>query len=71
MINKYIVVGKDMDGLTGWMVIDRANKDELYSGAYRGSIMLGLSLDKKEMVELADNLNIDDSILEALSRTGE
>lgn len=53
----YIVVGKDMDGLTGWMVIKSSDKTELFSGAFRGEIILGLSLQKQEMVDLANKLN--------------
>ena len=53
----YIVVGRDMDGLTGYTVVHKKDEKEFYSGCYRGSIMNGLSLDKSEMEKLAEKMN--------------
>ena len=53
----YIVVGRDMDGVTGYTVINKKDEVEFYSGCYRGKIMNGLSMRKSEMQELADKMN--------------
>ena len=53
----YIVVGKDMDGITGYTVIHKKDENEWYSGCYRSSIMNGLSMNKSEMQKLADKMN--------------
>ena len=55
--NKWVVVGKDMDGLTGYSVIHSLDVKSYLSGTYWGSIMRGLSLNKAEMQALADELN--------------
>jgi hypothetical protein len=53
----YIVVQQDMDGLTGYTVIHKKDENEFYSRSYRGSIILGLSLDKSKMEKLAKKMN--------------
>lgn len=55
--NKWIVVGTDMDGLTGYQVVHSLDKRSLLSGSYCGSITRGLSLNKAEMQKVADELN--------------
>lgn len=53
----YIVVGRDMDGITGWTVIHKNDEREWQSGCYRSKIMNGLSMLKSEMQKLADEMN--------------
>jgi len=53
----YIVVGRDMDGITGWTVIHKKDEKEWNSSCYRMSIMNGLSMKRWEMQELADKMN--------------
>ena len=53
----YIVVGSDMDGITGFTVVHKDNEKEFKSGCYRGEIMNGLSMSRKEMQEKADKMN--------------
>jgi hypothetical protein len=53
----YIVVGRDMDGVTGYTVIHKKDEVEFHSGCYRGEIMNGLSMNKSKMQELADKMN--------------
>lgn len=53
----YIVVGEDMDGITGYTVIHKKDEEQFRSGCYFGSIMNGLSMRKSEMQELADKMN--------------
>jgi len=53
----YIVVGRDMDGVTGYTVVHKKDEQEFYSTMYRSEIMNGLSLNKAEMQELADKMN--------------
>ena len=73
-MSTYKIHGTWMDGLPVWIVIRPEDLTEFNSGCYDGSILKGLSLDKKEMEALADKLNkdeekaIDESILDALSR---
>jgi hypothetical protein len=57
MINKWIVVASDMDGLTGYQVVHSLDEPSLRSGSYWGSIVKGLSLNRAEMQILADQLN--------------
>jgi hypothetical protein len=54
----YIVVGSDMDGVTGYTVIHKKDEIEFRSGCYRGEIMNGLSMSKSNMQKLADKMNI-------------
>ena len=54
----YIVVGKDMDGITSYTVIHKKDENEWKSGYYHSSIMNGLSMNKSEMQKLADKMNI-------------
>ena len=53
----YIVVGRDMDGITGWTVVHKDDEKQFYSGCYHSKIMNGLSMKKSEMQELADKMN--------------
>ena len=53
----YIVVGKDMDGITGYTVIHKNNEREWQSGCYSSKITNGLSMIKSEMQKLADEMN--------------
>jgi len=55
----YIVVGADMDGITGFTVVHKDNEKEFYSGCYNSEIMNGLSMNRQEMQELADKMNKD------------
>jgi hypothetical protein len=55
--NKWIVVGSDMDGLTGYQVVHSLDERSLRSGSYWGGITRGLSLNKAEMLKVADELN--------------
>jgi hypothetical protein len=57
MENKWIVIGKDMDGLTGYTVVHSLDSRDYLNGNYWGGIIKGLSLDKAEMQTLADQLN--------------
>jgi len=53
----YIVVGKDMDGVTGWQVIHKKDEYLFYSSCYPSTITHGLSMRKSEMEELANKMN--------------
>lgn len=53
----YIVVGEDMDGITGYTVLHKKDEKEFRTGSYRGIIMNGLSMNKLEMQKLADKMN--------------
>jgi hypothetical protein len=53
----YIVVGEDMDGITGYTVIHKKDERQFRSGCYRGEIMNGLSMHKSEMQKVADVMN--------------
>jgi len=53
----YIVVGEDMDGITGYTVIHKKDEKQWRSGSYHMSIMNGLSMVKSEMQKLADEMN--------------
>ena len=53
----YIVVGRDMDGVTGYTVLHKKDETEYLSGCYHSSIMNGLSMSKLEMQKIADDMN--------------
>jgi hypothetical protein len=55
--NNWVVVGKDMDGLTGYSVIHNLDVRSYRNGFYWSGIVKGLSLQKAEMQVLADELN--------------
>lgn len=55
--NKWVVVSKDMDGLTGYQVVHSSDVNNYRSGVYWSAITRGLSLQKSEMQKLADELN--------------
>lgn len=57
----YIVVGRDMDGITGYTVVHKKDEKEFLSSCYRSSIMNGLSTNKTEMQVLADKMNADEN----------
>lgn len=55
--NKWLVIGSDMDGLTGYQVVHSLDARSVRSGSYWGGVVKGLSLNKAEMQTLADELN--------------
>jgi len=55
--NKWLVIGNDMDGLTGYQVVHSLDALSVRSGSYWGGVVKGLSLNKAEMQSLADELN--------------
>ena len=55
--NKWLVVGKDMDGITGYSAVHESDIAEYRSGCYWGGIAQGLSMNKQEIQKLADELN--------------
>jgi len=55
--NKWVVIGSDMDGLTGYQVVHSTHAHKIRSGCYWGGIVEGLSLNRAEMQVLADTLN--------------
>jgi hypothetical protein len=57
--NKWVVVGSDMDGLTGYQVVHSTHAHKIRSGCYWGGIVEGLSLNRAEMQELADKLTAE------------
>lgn len=59
--HKWIVVGTDMDGITGYQCVSTLDEAELRSGSYWGGITEGLSMSSKEMQILADKLNANNT----------
>ena len=57
--NKWVVVGSDMDGLTGYQVVHSTHAHKIRSGCYWSGIVEGLSLNRAEMQELADKLTAE------------
>ena len=55
--NKWVVIGKDMDGITGYVAVHTSNVKEYHSGCYWGGIVQGISMDKAKMQKYADELN--------------
>jgi hypothetical protein len=53
----YIVVGEDMDGITGYTVIHKKDERQYRNGSYNMGITHGLSMIKSEMQKLADEMN--------------
>ena len=53
----YIVIGEDMDGITGYTVIHKKDERQYRSGCYNMGITNGLSMKRSEMQELADKMN--------------
>jgi hypothetical protein len=53
----YIVVGEDMDGITGYTVIHKKDERQYRSGSYNMGITHGLSMSKSEMQKVADEMN--------------
>lgn len=53
----YIVIGQDMDGITGYTVIHKKDEKQYRSGSYNMGITNGLSMNKSEMQKLADEMN--------------
>lgn len=53
----WVVVASDMDGLTGYQVVHKLDAIQVRSGSYQGSLVKGLSLNKQEMEQLAQELN--------------
>lgn len=54
---KWVVIGKDMDGITGYCAVHADDVNEYRSGCYWSGITKGLSMYKSEIQELADELN--------------
>ena len=57
--NKWVVIGSDMDGLTGYQVVHSTHAHKIRSGSYWCGIVEGLSLNRAEMQKLADKLNLE------------
>ncbi len=55
--NKWVVIGQDMDGLTGYVAVHSLDVRSYNSGSYLGSITRGLSLNRAEVQKIADELN--------------
>jgi len=55
--NNWVVIGQDMDGLTGYSVVHKDDVRSLTSGYVWSGIRKGLSLDRKEMEKVAAELN--------------
>lgn len=55
--NKWLVIGKDMDGITGYSAVHSSDVNEYRSGCYWGGIARGLSMNQNEIKQLADELN--------------
>lgn len=55
--NKWLVIGSDMDGITGYQVVHSSDYLEVTSGCYSSGLTRGLSMSKSEMQNLADELN--------------
>ena len=56
--NKWVVIGSDMDGITGYQVVHSSDYLEVISpGVKWGGLTRGLSMSKSEMQKLADKLN--------------
>ena len=55
--DKWVVIGKDMDGIIGYSAVHTSDVAEYRSGSYSGSIAKGLSMNKSEIQLLADELN--------------
>lgn len=59
-MKRFIVEGRDMDGITGYYVVDTHHP--LYKAFYGSNVnasdyCYGLSMNKKEIIELAKKLN--------------
>jgi hypothetical protein len=57
MENKWVVIGKDMDGIIGYSAVHTLDVKDYQSGSYWGGITRGLSMHKAEIQKLADELN--------------
>lgn len=60
MANRYQVKSRDMDGIVGHFVVDTHHS--LYKSFFNENFMsssftFGLSMNKKEMIELAEKMN--------------
>lgn len=55
--HKWVVVGKDMDGIIGYAAVHTTDVREYQSGTYWGGIAKGLSMNKAEIQQLANDLN--------------
>jgi len=57
---RYQVEGRDMDGITGYYVVDTHNEMYQYfknTNVRASDYMIGLSMSKQEMIELAQKMN--------------
>jgi hypothetical protein len=58
MANRYQVRGRDMDGITGWWVVDTHHDwYKMYPDDHSSFNCFGLSMNKQEMTELAEKMN--------------
>lgn len=58
MANRYQVRSKDMDGITGHFVVDTHHDwYKMYPNDYSSFNCFGLSMNKQEMIELAEKMN--------------
>ena len=58
MTNRYRVNGRDMDGITGWFVVDTQHPYyKAYPTDYASLHCYGLSTNQQEMIELAEKMN--------------
>tara|TARA_R110000868_G_scaffold225732_1_gene478010 strand:- start:983 stop:1237 length:255 start_codon:yes stop_codon:yes gene_type:complete len=53
----WLVVAKDMDGLTSYLVCHALDAPDVRTGSYWSGVTRGSSLNKQEMQDLADELN--------------
>ena len=56
-MNKWVVVASDMDGLTAYQVVHSSDVSQVLSGCYNGNLIKDFSLNKSEMMKVADQLN--------------
>ena len=58
MTTRYQVRGQNMDGITGWFVVDTHHPFyKMYPNDYSGFNCFGLSMKKQEMIDLAEKMN--------------
>ena len=58
MAKRYQVNGKNMDSITGWYVVDTHHEFyKIFPNDYSSFCCFGLSMNKQEMIELAEKMN--------------
>lgn len=55
--NNWVVIGKDMDGVTGYSVVHKDDVRSFTKGYVWSDSVKGLSMNKKEMEKVAAELN--------------